>query len=130
MAWRKALRRVYISAILPELGEENIKEMSFDEFASKELRELCKIENKYEYLEYLLCEETSAFKKERRQERMAKKESRAYLEELNAFALSLEMELVEFKDISYKKISRTADELADAFYNKFPDIPPFPLTVP
>lgn len=113
----------YISAILPELGEENIKEMSFDEFASKELRELCKIENKYEYLEYLLCEETSTFKKERRQERMAKKESRAYLEELNAFALSLEMELVEFQDISYKKMSRTADELADAFYNKFPDIP-------
>ena len=44
----------YISSILPELGEENIKEMSFDEFARKELRDLCKIENKYEYLEYLL----------------------------------------------------------------------------
>ena len=113
----------YISAILPELGEENMTEMSFDDFAAKELRDLCKIENKYDYLEYLLCEETSEFKKNLRQERMAKKESRAYLEELNAFALSQEMELVEFQNISYKKIERTADELADAFYNKFPDIP-------
>ena len=35
---------------------------------------------------------------------MAKKESRFYLEELNAFALSLEMELVEFQDISYSRL--------------------------
>ena len=71
----------------------------------------------------IYCEETSAFKKERRQKRMAKKESRAYLEGLNAFVLSLETDLVQFQDISYKKTERTADEIADAFYNKFPDIP-------
>ena len=42
----------YISHILPELGEENIREMSFDLFAYKELRDtVFDCEDRYDQIE-------------------------------------------------------------------------------
>ncbi len=42
----------YISHILPELGEENIKEMSFDLFAYKQLRDtVSDCEDRYDEIE-------------------------------------------------------------------------------
>lgn len=45
----------YISHILPELGEENILEMTFDLYAYKELKKYKEAEDCYQYLERLLC---------------------------------------------------------------------------
>ena len=45
----------YISHILPELGEENIKEMSFDLFAYKELQDTAAdCEDRYDQLERMM----------------------------------------------------------------------------
>ena len=45
----------YISHILPELGEENIQEMSFDLFAYRELKGIVSdCEDRYDYLEELI----------------------------------------------------------------------------
>ena len=45
----------YISHILPELGEENIQEMSFDLFAYRELKGIVSdCEDRYDYLEKLI----------------------------------------------------------------------------
>lgn len=111
----------YISHILPELGEENILEMSFDLYAYKELKKYKDTEDRYVYLERLLTlPETEAWEY---QERVAEKQSKDYVLELNEFVLILEDSLMNFRDFNYKKIHRTEQELRTLFYEKFPDIP-------
>lgn len=111
----------YISHILPELGEENILELSFDLYAYKELKQYKDTEDRYGYLERLLnLPEEDARKY---QKTVAEKQSRDYVIELNGFVLFLEDSLMNFKDFSYKKIYRTEQELRTLFYEKFPDIP-------
>ena len=111
----------YISHILPELGEENILEMSFDLYAYRELKKYKDTEERYVYLERLLTlpeEEALLY-----QEKVAEKQSKDYVLELNEFVLFLEDSLMNFRDFSYKKIQRTEHELRTLFYEKFPDIP-------
>lgn len=111
----------YISHILPELGEENILELSFDLYAYKELKQYKDTEDRYGYLERLLnLPEEDARKY---QKTVAEKQSKDYVIELNGFVLFLEDSLMNFKDFSYKKIYRTEQELRTLFYEKFPDIP-------
>ena len=111
----------YISHILPELGEENILEMSFDLYAYKELKKYKDTEDRYVYLERLLTlPEKEAWKY---QARVAEKQSKDYVLELNEFVLFLEDSLMNFRDFNYKKMHRTEQELRTLFYDKFPDIP-------
>ncbi len=111
----------YISHILPELGEENILEMSFDLYAYKELKKYKDTEDRYVYLERLLSlPEKEAWEY---QEKVAEKQSGEYALELNEFVLFLEDSLMNFKEFNYKKIHRTEHELRTLFYEKFPDIP-------
>lgn len=111
----------YISHILPELGEENIMEMTFDLYAYRELKRYKDTEGRYDYLERLLhMQEAEA---EQYQARVAAKQSRAYVEELNGFVLELEDSLMNFKDFSYKKMHKEERELRVLFYEKFPDMP-------
>lgn len=111
----------YISHILPELGEENILEMTFDLYAYKELKKYKDTEERYDYLERLLTlPEQEAWEY---QARVAEKQSKDYVLELNEFVLFLEDSLMNFKDFNYKKMHRTEQELRALFYDKFPDIP-------
>lgn len=111
----------YISHILPELGEENIMEMTFDLYAYRELKRYKQAEDRYEYLERLLAmEEAEA---NHYQAKVRAKQCREYVEELNGFVLGLEDSLMDFKNFSYKKMHKEAEELRTLFYRKFPDLP-------
>lgn len=106
----------YISHILPELGEENISEMSFDLFAYKELRDTASdCEDRYHHIE--------------REMRFGKteygtwKQSEAFVSAAEGFALELEDGLMDFRDVSYKGYVKTAEEILSLFYYKFPEIP-------
>jgi len=111
----------YISHILPELGEENILEMTFDLYAYKELKKYKDTEDRYVYLERLLTlPEQEAWEY---QAKVAEKQSKDYVLELNEFVLFLEDSLMNFRDFNYKKIHRKEHELRTLFYDKFPDIP-------
>lgn len=111
----------YISHILPELGEENIKEMTFDLYAYRELKQFKQAEDRYEYLERLLTmEEEEA---NRYQAAVLAKQGRDYVEELNGFVLELEDSLMDFKNFTYKRMHKEAEELRTLFYRKFPDLP-------
>lgn len=116
----------YISHILPELGEENISEMTFDDFAARELSDVARIERHYDFLEDVLVhEENEPDYTLRRQEKLAAHSGKEFAEAINAFVFSLEYELMDFKDVNYRKLSKDADGIADLFYNKLPDIPLF-----
>lgn len=107
----------YISRILPELGEENIQEMSFDLFAYQELRDtVCDCEEKYDQIERYLHFVDA-------QDSYREKQSEAFMGELDEFILGLEDSLMQFQDVEYKSFHKSAGQVQEMFYYKFSDIP-------
>ena len=106
----------YISHILPELGEENIHEMSFDMFAYRELQDTVNdCEERCDQIERNL-------RYPGEQARFLEKQSEEFCIKLNAYALELEYELMDFKDFRFKKMEKAEKDIADLFYCRFPDI--------
>ncbi|MCD8082490.1 MAG: AAA family ATPase [Clostridiales bacterium] len=109
----------YISQILPELGEETIREMSFDLFAYRELADIAAdCEDRCSQIERQI-----AGIRPKQEARYRFKQSKAFVDEMEVFLLELEDRLMDFQDVSYKKLEMRADEVRNFFYNKFPDTP-------
>ncbi len=107
----------YISHILPELGEENIREMSFDLFAYRHLTDVAAdCEERYDEIERLLVHPEQG-------EEYHYKQSREFVELLEGFVLELEDSLLNFREVSWRGYSKTEAELIQLFYFKFPDTP-------
>ncbi|MDD5803986.1 HelD family protein [Blautia sp. HCP3S3_H10_1] len=107
----------YISHILPELGEENIKEMSFDLFAYRQLKDVVSdCEDRYDQIERSLNfpEMPSLYKE---------KQSKEFLNQMEGYLTSLEDELMNFHDVEYKNFTRKEEDIIELFYFKFQDIP-------
>jgi len=104
----------YISHILPELGEENIMEMTLDLYAYRRLKKYKEAEDRYMYLEKLLTlPENEALYY---QKQVAEKQSKEYVKALDEFVLSLEDSLMSFADFKYKKLEKSAEEIEAIFY--------------
>ncbi len=107
----------YISHILPELGEENIQEMSFDLFAYRELKDVAadcedrcdEIERKLRYPE--------------REDFCREKQSEEFLNHLEGFVMKLEDELMVFRDVKYRTFTMDEDRIIELFYFRFQEIP-------
>lgn len=107
----------YISHILPELGEENIREMSFDVFAYRELRDvIADSEDQYDQIEQALRRPDS-------QSSYKRKQSEEFLNDMEGYLLELEDSLMNFRDISLKGFVKTEEEIIRLFYYKFMEIP-------
>ncbi len=77
----------YISNVLPELGEQNITEVSFDEIAEHEMKGIAKYETKYEQMEYVIsCKDDEDI----RLKSIRFKSGFAFLEELKMYVKELE----------------------------------------
>ena len=107
----------YISHILPELGEENIREMSFDLFAYKRLKNtVSDCEDRYDLIERQisgLCDE----------ELLKEKQSRDFLNRMEGYLAELEDSLMDFRDIEHRGVVKKEQEIIELFYFKFMDIP-------
>lgn len=109
----------YISHILPELGEENIREMSFDVFAYHELKDtIADCEDRYHYLEWLM-----KYPDKEEAEIFHRKQSAGFVGEIEGFLAVMEDELADFKEIEFKGMKLTEEELIHLFYFKFQDTP-------
>lgn len=109
----------YISHILPELGEENIKEMSFDLFAYRELKGIaCDCEDRYHQIEKRIAGSSCVG-----EERFRWKQSEEFVTAVEGFLIELEDRLIDFRDVEYKGFKKTAGDILDFFYNRFMDIP-------
>ena len=109
----------YISHILPELGEENIKEMSFDLFAYRELKDIAvDCEDRYDYTENRIKGHDLEL-----ESRFAFKQSRDFVGAVESFLVLLEDDLMNFKDFEYRGMKKTAQELLELFYYKCPELP-------
>lgn len=110
----------YISHILPELGEDNIREMSFDLFAYKELKDVAgDCEDRYDQLERNLREDMRA----EDEQRYRRKQSEAYLGIVEGFLAVLEDELMNFSDVEWRGYKKSEAELIHLFYERFQNIP-------
>ena len=107
----------YISHIMPELGEENIREMSFDLFAYKRLKNtVSDCEDRYDLIERQisgLCDE----------ELLKEKQSRDFLDRMEGYLAELEDSLMNFRDIEHRGVVKKEQEIIELFYFKFMDIP-------
>ena len=109
----------YISHILPELGEENIQEMSFDLFAYRELKGIVPdCEDRYDQLE-----RTMKLQDPYLTERFEEKQLEGFVGMMEGFLARLEDELMDFRAIEYKGIQKTEEELINLFYFKFQNAP-------
>lgn len=128
----------YISHILPELGEENIQEMSFDLFAYRELKDtVSDCEDRYHQIEKQIQrslisagdiqgqknggitgrEEDSAGAVYRW------KQSEEYVRAVEGFLVELEDRLVDIRDVEYKGSVLKAEQILTLFYRKFSGTP-------
>ena len=109
----------YISHILPELGEENIREMSFDLFAYRELKDTAAdCEDRYDHLERIM-----KFPYDQEKERFRMKQSESFVGLIEGFLATLEDRLVDFRPISFRGSQLTEEELIRMFYFKFQETP-------
>lgn len=107
----------YISHILPELGEENIQEMSFDLFAYQELRDTAAdCEDKYDMIEQAMKDPAVG-------ERSREKQSGEFLDQMEEFLLILEDELMNFTNVEYRHYQIPSSRIIELFYEKFLDVP-------
>lgn len=106
----------YISHVLPELGEENIQEMSFDLFAYRELQDVASdCEDRFHYIEHQIQHGKS--------ESFDWKQSKQYVRALEGFLIELEDRLVDFATIEYRGFEKSEQELTKLFYYKFLEVP-------
>ena len=107
----------YISHILPELGEENIREMSFDLFAYKRLKNtVSDCEDRYDLIERQIagsCDEKL----------LKEKQSRDFLDRMEGYLVELEDSLMNFRDVEQRGVVKKEQEIIELFYFKFMDIP-------
>lgn len=122
----------YISHILPELGEENIQEMSFDLFAYRELKEVVTdCEDRWDQIERQMAASSAGSpdfadadkEQEYQEDRYRWKQSEEYVSAVEGFLIELEDRLVDFKDVQYRGTVKKAEEILRMFYFQYQNIP-------
>lgn len=106
----------YISNVLPELGEENVRQTTFLHYLEAGIGSLFDIESPFEQMEYVLTEadnEDYAI----RLKAIDYKSQLSYKAILDDFVSNLENEGLEFKNITFRKdILISKQQISDYFY--------------
>ncbi|MBB4825265.1 DNA helicase-2/ATP-dependent DNA helicase PcrA [Sporosarcina luteola] len=112
----------YVSNVLPELGEENMQQVTFQEYLDYRLGKLFQVENPYDQLEYvLIAENNSSYRS--RVAGIRFKASTPFFEGIEAYRKSLETAGMVFKGISFKgETIVTAEQIEDQFYHHHPEL--------
>lgn len=107
----------YVSNVLPELGEENMQQVTFQEYLDHRLSKEFQVENPYEQLEYVLTAvNTPSYRS--RVASIRFKASARFFEAIHAYRKSLELSGMLFKGIIFRgKPIVTAGQIADRFYS-------------
>jgi len=106
----------YVVTVLPELGEENMEQMTFQDYLEKRLAEIYKLEDAFSQIEYVL----TAVKDEEYAVRLAGirfKGSLDFLEMIHAYVHYLSTDGLIFQNISFRgQTLISADEIKNFFY--------------
>ncbi|MCG7334643.1 UvrD-helicase domain-containing protein [Sporosarcina sp. ACRSM] len=112
----------YVSNVLPELGEENMQQVTFQEYINHRLGHAFQVENPYDQLEYV----SSASQSPSYSSRLASirfKASPLFFEAMEAYRKSLEVSGMLFSDMIFRgKSIVTAAQIAEKFYSYTPSL--------
>jgi DNA helicase II / ATP-dependent DNA helicase PcrA len=107
----------YVATVLPELGEDNMQQTTFQEYLNSRINLTYKLEDAYEQMEYLLTEQHLS-EYETRVESIRYKGSIEFKELIDQFVVSLEKQGLIFKDVLFRrKILISKEEIHEYFYN-------------
>lgn len=107
----------YVSNVLPELGEENMQQVTFQEYLVHRLSDEFQVEGPYEQLEYVLTAMDDP-SYQTRTESIRFKASVRFFEAIKAYRQSLELSGMLFKGIRFRgKQIVTAKQITERFYN-------------
>ncbi|MBM7619233.1 DNA helicase-2/ATP-dependent DNA helicase PcrA [Bacillus tianshenii] len=107
----------YVSNVLPELGEENMQQVTFQEYLDHRLSKEFHAENPYEQLEYVLTEVHNP-SYGTRHAGIRFKASTRFFEAIQSYRESLESSGMLFEDITFRgKTIITGQQIADRFYS-------------
>lgn len=106
----------YVSAVLPELGEENMQQTTFYQYASFRLGKLFKLEHPYTQIEYML-RSTRNVDYQIRKLSIQVKASLLFKELLDRYIAYLHKEGMPFRNIVFReKVIIPAQEITQYFY--------------
>jgi len=107
----------YVSNVLPELGEENMQQVTFQEYLDQGISKEFQIEKSYEQLEYVLTAANTPSSKSRIASIQFKASTR-FFDAIENYMNSLELSGMLFKGIFFRgKPIVTAGQMADRFYS-------------
>lgn len=107
----------YVSTVLPELGEENMQQTTFQEYLAYWLGDTFQVEDPFEQIEYVLTSSSSP-EYEARLAGMQYKASEAFLHALQRYALWLGEEGMLFRSIRFRDRELiTAEQMKSQFYS-------------
>ncbi|MFC4184220.1 RNA polymerase recycling motor HelD [Saccharococcus thermophilus] len=107
----------YVSNVLPELGEENMHQVTFQEYLEHRLSKEFQVEGPYEQLEYVLTAADNPSYRTRIASIRFKASTR-FFEAIKTYWKSLESSGMLFKDILFRgKPIVTAQQIAERFYS-------------
>ena len=107
----------YVSNVLPELGEESMQQVTFQEYLDHRLSKMFQVENPYEQLEYVLTAANTPSYRSRLASIRFKASSR-FFEAIGSYRQSLELSGMLFKGITFRgKPILTAQQIAERFYS-------------
>ncbi|MEG9297771.1 RNA polymerase recycling motor HelD [Mangrovibacillus sp. Mu-81] len=111
-----AMFNSYVSNVLPELGEENMEQVTFQEYLNHRLSTEFQLEGPYDQLEYMLKEMDSPLYRAKA-ESIRFKASTRFFEAIKAYRKSLESFGMKFKGIKFRGESIvTAEQITEQFY--------------
>ncbi|WP_276353089.1 RNA polymerase recycling motor HelD [Cohnella caldifontis] len=112
----------YVSTVLPELGEENMQQTTFQEYLSYWLGSKLRLEDPFDQIEYVLTA-GAAPEYEARLAGIRYKASEAFLQALQNYAKRLEKKGMRFRAIRFRDRDLiTAEQMESRFYGFDPSI--------
>ncbi|HWO98529.1 MAG TPA: RNA polymerase recycling motor HelD [Bacillus sp. (in: firmicutes)] len=107
----------YVSNVLPELGEENMQQVTFQEYLDHRLKGEFQVENPYDQLEYVLTAVDNPLYGTRIASIRFKAATR-FFEVIKSYRESLELSGMVFKGIIFRgQTIVTAKQIAEKFYS-------------
>ncbi|WP_067725306.1 RNA polymerase recycling motor HelD [Oceanobacillus damuensis] len=108
----------YISHVLPELGEANVRQTTFLDFVETGIGDMFEIESPFEQMEYVLSEESADKHYRIRMNSIEYKSSLDFKELIDDFVLQLETSGLEFKNITFhNRILFSKKQIGEYFYS-------------
>ncbi|MCI3918969.1 UvrD-helicase domain-containing protein [Paenibacillus sp. TRM 82003] len=106
----------YVATVLPELGEENMQQATFQEYLEYELGAALRVEDPFDQIEYVFTEPSSQ-EYEARLSGIEYKASAAFLQALRTYAEWLTREGMRFNGVRFRDRDLiTAEQMEKQFY--------------